>query len=42
LEWAHARYEETKLPQWKHDEKWEKYCLVCKAEKEIALKIKNT
>ena len=42
LEWAHARYEETKLPQWKHDEKWEKYCLVCKAEKEIALKIRNT
>ncbi len=42
LEWAHTRYEETKLPQWKHDEKWEKYCSVCKAEKEIAPKIKNT
>ena len=42
LEWAHIRYEETRLPQWKHGKKWEKYCLICKAEKEITPKIKNT
>lgn len=32
LYWAHQRYEETNLPQWKHSEKWTQYCNVCKAE----------
>jgi len=39
LRMAHEKYEETKLEQWKHDKKWEKYCEVCKSEKELSLKI---
>ena len=29
LQMAHQRYEQTGLEQWKHDEKWDKYCSVC-------------
>ena len=39
LQMAHQRYEQTKLPQWKHDEKWSKYCFICKANEEINLKL---
>lgn len=39
LQMAHQRYEQTGLEQWKHGEKWNKYCEVCKAQKEISLKI---
>ena len=39
LEWSHQRYDETKLPQLKHDPKWSKYCSVCKAENELLAKI---
>jgi radical SAM superfamily enzyme YgiQ (UPF0313 family) len=38
LQWAHQRYEDTGLPQWKHDKKWEHYCDVCKAEAELVEK----
>jgi len=41
LRMGHEKYDETKLEQWKHDEKWEKYCEVCKSENELSLKIKN-
>ena len=37
LNWAHERYSKTGLPQWLHSEKWEKYCGVCKAKKELEL-----
>lgn len=36
---AHQRYEQTKLPQWRHDKKWEKYCQICLAHNEVAPKI---
>ena len=39
LEWAHQRYDETHLPQWKHDPKWKNYCSVCKAEEQLLSKI---
>jgi len=39
LEWAHQRYDETNLPQWKHDAKWKHYCSVCKAEEQLLSKI---
>ena len=39
LQMAHQRYEQTNLPQWKHDEKWSKYCFICKANEEINLKL---
>ena len=35
LQMAHQRYEQTNLPQWKHSEKWKKYCLVCSAKDEL-------
>lgn len=35
LQWAHQRYEQTKLEQWKHSQKWNKYCHVCKAEEDL-------
>ena len=41
LQLAHQKYEETGLEQWNHDQKWEKYCEVCKAKKELSLKIEN-
>ena len=36
LQFAHQRYDQTGLPQWKHNEKWEKYCEVCKAKNYVA------
>ena len=41
LQWAHQRYEETGLPQWKHSKKWMKYCEVCKSKVELLEKIQN-
>ena len=35
LKMAHHRYDETGLNQWKHDEKWTKYCPVCIAKEEL-------
>lgn len=40
LQWAHQRYEQTSLEQWKHSEKWNKYCQVCKAKEELAQTVK--
>ena len=31
LQFAHQRFEQTGLEQWKHSEKWKDYCDVCKA-----------
>ena len=36
LQWAHQRYEQTGLEQWKHDDKWKKYCSVCLAKEQVA------
>ncbi len=41
LRMAHEKYNETKLEQWKHAQKWEKYCEVCKSEKMLLQKILN-
>jgi radical SAM superfamily enzyme YgiQ (UPF0313 family) len=42
LQWAHQRYDQTKLEQWKHSQKWNKYCHVCKAEEDLKWeRIKN-
>ncbi len=41
LQMAHQRYEQTGLEQWKHSEKWNKYCNVCKAQEELKPKIKT-
>ena len=35
LQMAHQRYEQTGLQQWKHSEKWDKYCHVCFAKKQV-------
>ena len=35
LQWAHQRYDETGLSQWKHSPKWKKYCHVCKSKEEL-------
>ena len=35
LQWAHQRYTETGLPQWKHSTKWKKYCQVCQSKEEL-------
>ena len=40
LQWAHQRYEQTGLEQWKHDDKWQKYCSVCLAKEQISQVIK--
>jgi len=40
LQLAHQRYDQTGLEQWKHSEKWAKYCPVCKAHEELNQKIK--
>ena len=42
LQMAHQRYEQTGLEQWKHDEKWKKYCQICKAREEITKQITVT
>ena len=39
LQMAHQRYAQTGLEQWKHSEKWAKYCDVCKAVEELKPKI---
>jgi len=39
LQMAHQRYEQTGLEQWKHSEKWFKFCEVCKAREEFNQKI---
>ena len=39
LKMAHQKYDETGLEQWNHDEKWNKYCEVCEAKKELSLKV---
>ena len=40
LKFAHHRYDETGKEQWAHDEKWNRYCPVCKAKNEIKQLIK--
>ena len=40
LHMAHERYEQTGLKQWKHSEKWEKYCEVCNADSNLKNTIK--
>ena len=40
LKLAHHRYDETGKEQWNHEEKWEKYCPVCKAKNEFKQIIK--
>jgi hypothetical protein len=32
---AHQRYEQTKEIQWKHDDRWSKFCDHCKAKNEF-------
>ena len=39
LQWAHQRYKETGLKQWKVSNKWKKYDPVKIAEQELAEKI---
>jgi len=39
LQMAHRKYDETGLEQWKHSEKWKKYCEVCHAKEELSLTI---
>ena len=41
LQMAHQKYDETGLEQWKHDEKWKKYCEVCNAKEELSLTVLN-
>jgi len=43
LQMAHQRFDQTGLKQWKHDEKYNKYCHTCKAQNEIfpTLKVSN-
>ena len=35
LEMAHEMHDKTRLDQWKHSKKWEKYCKICKAKEEL-------
>ena len=42
LQMAHQRYQQTGLGQSKHDEKWKKYCQICKAKEEITKQITVT
>ncbi len=42
LAWAHERFDQTGLQQWHHNEKWEKYCSICLAKKELAKCHTNT
>jgi len=39
LQMAHQKYEQTRLRQWMHSEKWKKYCPVCKAKEELIPKL---
>ena len=40
LQMAHQRHQQTGLKQWKHSEKWEKYCEICTVKKELQREIK--
>jgi len=40
LKFAHHRFDETGKDQWKHSEKWEKYCPVCKVKNELEQSLK--
>lgn len=40
LQWAHQRFEQTGLPQWKHSSKWKKYCQICTAQEELTINVK--
>jgi radical SAM superfamily enzyme YgiQ (UPF0313 family) len=40
LQMAHQKYEQTGLSEWKHSEKWNKYCEVCKSNSELENMIK--
>jgi len=42
LQMAHQRYDQTGLPQWKHDSKWKNYCHVCQAKDNLFPQIKVT
>ena len=35
LQMAHQRFEQTGLPQWKHDSKWNHYCQICQSRQEL-------
>ena len=39
LQMAHQRYEQTGLPQWKHSNKWEKYCQICSSKNDLNSKL---
>lgn len=41
LQMAHQRYEQTGGNQWKHEEKWSRYCQICKSQEEIYPKIET-
>jgi hypothetical protein len=38
---AHQRFDQTGLPQWKHDEKWDEYCQICQSKAELSPKMEN-
>jgi len=40
LQMAHQRYDQTNLEQWKHSDKWNKYCEVCTSKSELQETIK--
>ena len=40
LQMAHQRFDQTGLEQWHHDEKWAKYCEICKAKDELNPRIR--
>ena len=42
LQMGHQRHEQTGLEQWKHSEKWSKYCRICKAKEQLNPKIMPT
>ena len=42
LQMAHERFEQTGQKQWMHDEKWKKYCAICKANDELFPNIEIT
>ena len=35
LQMAHQRFEQTGLEQWKHSEKWSKYCQICTSKNDL-------
>lgn len=41
LQMAHQRYEQTGLEQWKHSDKWSKYCEICQSQMELENVIPN-